>query len=394
MEQFYFYKNIFIAILISGFLCSFYLVHDDSFKNYIEKKIITEISKKLGCQCAGRVHSFDVLTGDAKLLNISLYPVSGNEWRIDCKTAHIHIAPLNLILYGLFDITLILDDVYLESTEENNDIACVSFFKKFFQNPSNVSTLLRQVTINKAHLTINNIHTKSSVSTEFSSKSESSANGLHTTLFFDKGLIMRKGSVVYKKGSGSLNIHNSAAAFSVLFQAQGHIPMVDNQAPCTLSGEWQNRKGTVSLLSTQKKIAIDSIQLDLDNNECVHISGSAPLDFLAQFIPLLKDKSSNSPAQFFAIFSKNIEFLKGTLTVPHTQAIFPQSPWKIYILQQTKMVRDCKGFFPFLSLTRIPWKAHGLAIRRRGTLIFNAQIKILYRCLGAGILNTTALPLR
>lgn len=237
-----------------------------------------------------------MFTGAIELTDVALQPHNTEPWRWQCAKLTATVSWPTLILYGMVDLGLTIDQLHATSAYRDGKLAIANHIKKLlFGTTRALPVAVKSIALNKSALTVTDQTTKSTGTVFWTSDIRSVQNKLSSTFHITDGICFLQQQSLFSHLQGTVDLdvayHVTAPTIIVKTDCKLTTPLAPEDPTCFLNGLWQDNQGNFTLNNASKSININPFEVSRTTG--INLAAQFPLETISKIFPELAQISIN-----------------------------------------------------------------------------------------------------
>jgi hypothetical protein len=278
-------KQLVLSVIIGLCAVGYYAHHDSGVRRFILNSFLEQFSYALNCKVQAQMDSFSY--NELRMTDFLVTSKDGSEWSWRAGTFSIAFSWRQLLLYGTFDLSVALKDLYAVSQVHNDTLDIDEHLYLMFKGPQlTVYTFLTDVICENVSVSVQDQVKKRFFTMQFDCKAKKIDNRLKATIDVYDGSLQAHERDLFKYMSGSLQLDSfdgqPTTDVCVKGAASCEIPQLGQEImPCYISGSWHHNQGRFSLKNVDHSFAIDPILIKKDAGVLeISLEAKMPLSYI------------------------------------------------------------------------------------------------------------------
>lgn len=253
--------RVFAAILMGLLIILLLVQQDQKFKEFLEQKINTAFSRAFKCQFYAKIKALHLLSGQLELELLGATGIDNCDWSWQAEHATVTISWLNFAQQYIFNLTIVVYNLNLNSSIANNSLAILPHLIKLTTPPDIAIPLaLKSFKINNGKCEVYDHVRDYTISFGIKNDSQVINKTLKSvTRIFDGRIMLKKRTLIdYCAGVITADKNQVHATLSVVIPDLGP----DNQQ-CNVIADWEKNCGAVTVRSAREAF---TSKILLENN--------------------------------------------------------------------------------------------------------------------------------
>ncbi|MFC1842216.1 translocation/assembly module TamB domain-containing protein [Candidatus Dependentiae bacterium] len=256
----------FLCSIVLGIIISCIVIQKSyNFKKMFQDRLTSYFTDSFGCYVDCKIDAINFFSPKVKCDYLKMQSYDG-AWSWECCPIEIGFSWLDLLLSGVIDIYVTIDQIQLRTKSKKNKLAVLPHIMDFLQGPSlSVVTIVKSFIIKKGHIAIQEQDLQCKADIHFASITKNMSGVYKTKISFLDGSLSAYSKNILDNLSGFLGVtlvqKSQRTYVCVDSKCTVNAQFLRGNKTCFVTGKWMYDQGVFTLMSQDKSFSISPIKL-------------------------------------------------------------------------------------------------------------------------------------